>query len=88
MLEKAAEYRQELFVEMINQNVDVPVKCAVCRKKMNGHKASVAQAGQKAKIVVAVCGHLLHKGCLQRMQDNEGCPICNEPLLRALRSSR
>lgn len=86
MLERAAEFRQELFVEMIDQNVDVPKRCAVCRKKMNGHKASLNEAGQKAKIMVAACGHLCHSGCLQRLQEDEGCPICREPLMLLLRA--
>ena len=90
MLERAADYRQELFVEMIDQNVDVLLHCAVCRKKISGHKASLKDAGQKAKIIALACGHLSHKGCLQRLQHHEGCPVCWKPsllLLRALKSA-
>ena len=86
MLEKAAEYRQELFVEMIDQNVDVPKRCAVRGKKMNGHKASLNEGGQKAKIMDAACGHLCHKGCLQRLQEQEGCPGCQKPLMLLIRA--
>ena len=86
MLERAAEFRQELFVEMIDQNVDVPKRCAVCRKKINGHKASSNEAGQKAKIMVTGCGHLCHKGCLQRLQEHAGCPVCQAPLIVSLRA--
>lgn len=86
MLERAADYRQELFVEMIDQNVGVPKHCSVCCKKMNGHMASSNEGGQKAKIMVAACGHLCHKGCLQRFQQHEGCPVCQEPLMLLIRA--
>lgn len=89
VLERAADYRQELFVEMIDQNVDVHMHCAVCRKKVSGHKASLKDAGHKVKIMALACGHLSHKGCLQRLQNHEGCPVCRKPsllLLRVLKS--
>lgn len=88
MLERAAEFRQELFLDRIDRNVDVPKRCAVHCKKINGHKASLNEAGQKAKIMVAACGHLCHKGpgCLQCLQEHEGCPVCRKPLMLLLRA--
>ena len=52
---QAAEYRQQLFVEMINEGEPVPRKCAVCNKKMNPHKPSALPEVPKAKVMVSMC---------------------------------
>ena len=81
LLRQAAKYRQELFAEMTDQNMARPGHCAECRKEIDGGKVSEAQAGLKAKIVAATCGHLFHLGCLQDNPDHQKCPTCDESLL-------
>lgn len=86
LLEQAAVYRQKLFAEMVAQKLTVPKRCAECHKKTHAHKASEAKGGQNSKIVAASCGHLFHKGCLQTLYEESGCPTCAEPLLVLIRT--
>lgn len=68
---QAAEYRQQLFVEMINEGEPIPTECAVCQKKMNAHKPST-----EYRIVVAQCFHVFHQTCLQSHGAGAICPVC------------
>ena len=77
---QAAEYRQQLFVEMINEGEPVPRKCAVCNKKVNAHKPSALPEVPKAKVMVSMCYHLFHQGCLQTLDDHAICPLCSKPI--------
>ncbi len=86
MLEKAAEYRQKLFVEMIDQGLDVPRRCSVCHQPINAHRASGTGERRSSRVLVASCCHLFHMGCLQSMHEHEGCPICTQPLLLLIRT--
>jgi hypothetical protein len=73
---QAAEYRQQLFVEMINEGEPIPKKCAVCQKNMNAHKPSLPEPMQ-SRIVVSYCFHLFHKTCLQSLGAEVICPVCS-----------
>ncbi|DBA72206.1 TPA: hypothetical protein ACH3X2_010603 [Trebouxia sp. C0005] len=72
---QAAEYRQQLFVEMINEGKPIHKKCAVCQKNMNAHKPSSPEPMQSST-VVSYCFHLFHKTCLQSLGAEAICPIC------------
>lgn len=85
-LEEAADHRQKLLVEMIDQGLEVPKECAVCQKLVDAHKASVIPQGSKSRIVVASCCHLFHKGCLRTLHSCALCPVCREPLLLLLQT--
>ena len=50
-LEKAAEARQQLFVEMIEQEEDVWSQCTVCQQPLGPHEASDASKGSDGKIL-------------------------------------
>lgn len=84
-LEDAAEYRQKLFVEMIDQSKSVLKQCAVCCKSIQAHKASDTSKGHKSKVVVGICCHLFHKGCLETLHEHKLCPICSDPLMLLIR---
>ena len=79
---QAAEYRQQLFVEMINEGELVPKKCAVCNDDMNAHKPSALPDMPKAKVMVSLCLHLFHQGCMQTLGEFAACPLCSKPIGR------
>lgn len=74
--EKAAGFRQELLVEMVNQEKEVTRKCAACDEVINAHNPSQPHQGDDMKILVAPCCHLYHKGCLKALVESEGCAEC------------
>jgi len=74
--EKAAGFRQELLVEMVNQEKEVTRKCAACDEVINAHNPSQPHQGDDMKILVAPCCHLYHKGCLKALVEAEGCAEC------------
>ncbi len=78
---QAAEYRQQLFVEMINEGEPIHKNCAVCQKDMNAHKPSSPEPMQFS-IVVSYCFHLFHKTCLQSLGAEAMCPMCPRPVGR------
>jgi len=76
---QAAEYRQQLFVEMINEGEPIHKKCAVCQKNMNAHKPSLPES-MGSRIVVSQCFHLFHQTCLQSLKAVVAggiCPVCS-----------
>ena len=76
---QAAEYRQQLFVEMINEGEPIHKNCAVCQKNMNAHKPSLPEP-VGSRIVVSQCFHLFHQTCLQSLQPVVAggiCPVCS-----------
>ena len=73
---QAAEYRQQLFVVMVNEGELIPTKCAVCQKKMNAHKPSLPESVE-SRIVVSQCFHLFHQTCLQSLGAGAICPFCS-----------
>ena len=66
---QAAEHRQQLFVEMINEGEPIHKNCAVCQKDMSAHKPSSPEPMQFS-IVVSYCFHLFQKTCLQSLGGN------------------
>ena len=84
--EQAAEYRQQLFVEMIDQDVKVPVVCAGCNQVLHAHEPSECYKGSKVKMLVTPCFHLYHKGCLQEIDEDDGCVSCHQQLGLAKRT--
>ena len=72
---QAAEYRQQLFVEMINEGDLIHKKCAVCQKELNAHKPASPKPMQSS-IVVSYCFHLFHETCLQSLGAEAICPMC------------
>lgn len=74
--EKAAGFRQELLVEMVNQEKEVLRKCAACQEVINAHNPTQPHQGDDMKILVAPCCHLYHKGCLKVLVEAEGCAEC------------
>ncbi len=74
---QAAEYRQQLFVEMIHQGEPITEKCAVCQKDLSAHKPSLPEP-MESRIVVSQCLHLFHKACLQSLDAELICPICSQ----------
>ncbi len=75
--EKAAGLRQELLVEMVNQEKEVSRKYAACQEVINAHNPSQPHQGDDdMKILVAPCCHLYHKRCLKALVEAEGCAEC------------
>lgn len=77
---RAAEFRQELLVEMVNQEREVLRRCAACQEVINAHNPSQPHQGDDMKILVAPCCHLYHKGCLKALVEAEGCAECASAL--------
>ena len=78
--EKAAGFRQELLVEMVNQEKEILRKCAACQEVINAHNPSQPHQGDDMKILVAPYCHLYHKGCLKVLVEAEGCAECASTL--------
>ena len=53
--ERAAGFRQELLVEMVNLEKEVSRKCAACQEVIDAHNPSQPHQGDDMKIVVAPC---------------------------------
>ena len=86
LLEQAAEYRQQLFVEMINQDIKIPLECARCNTALLAHKPSEMLQGSKSQMLVAPCCHMYHRGCLQEIDEDDGCAACFQQLGLAKRT--
>ena len=86
LLEQAAEYRQQLFVEMINQDIKIPLECARCNTTLFAHKPSATLQGSKSQILVAPCCHMYHRDCLQEIDEDDGCAACFQQLGLAKRT--
>ena len=70
---QAAEYRQQLFVEMINEGESIHNTCVVCQKNMDAHKPSLPESTE-SRIVVSQCFHMFHQTCLQPLGAMAACP--------------
>lgn len=79
--ERAAMYRQQLFVVMIEQGRDVSRKCGMCRKRIDAHLPSKGTSPNW--ILMANCCHSFHAGCIRICPSGNKCklcPVCHEPL--------
>ncbi|DBB04787.1 TPA: hypothetical protein ACH3X3_010083 [Trebouxia sp. C0006] len=72
---QAAEYRQQLFVEMINEGEPIHNKMCCLPKKMDAHKPSLPESTE-SRIVVSQCFHMFHQTCLQSLGAMAACPVC------------
>lgn len=74
--DRAAEYRQQLFVAMIDQGHEVPRECGRCHKAISAHKPSIVDG--LTWVMMSTCWHIFHVHCYRM---NSDCPVCHQPLL-------
>lgn len=82
MRDRAAGYRQHLFVAMIDQEVAVPRNCGRCSQSVHAHQASKALQGSNSQVFVTSCFHAVHGGCMKPWgKDEQKCPACQTPAM-------
>ena len=73
---RAADYRQQLFVAMIEQGKPVASSCGLCNQALHAHK--VAGPEHLDGVFVSCCFHMFHLKCALRFLHGN-CPVCQGP---------
>ena len=74
--DRAADYRQQLFVAMTEQGKPVATSCGLCKEPLHAHK--VAGPEPLDGVFVSYCCHLFHTPCALSCLDRT-CPVCQQP---------
>lgn len=72
---RAGDYKQQLFVAMIDQDKPVATSCGLCKEPLHAHK--VAGPEPLDGVFVSYCCHLFHTPCALSCL-NRTCPACQQ----------